>query len=95
MKAKIHPQYFQDAKVICGCGNTFTLGSTKKEIRVEICSSCHPLYTGEDRMVDTKGQVEKFKTRQKKAASMIVKKRDTVQRTRERQKTLKDLLAEA
>jgi len=63
MKEKIHPQYYPDAKVICSCGNTFTLGSTKKEIRVELCSKCHPYYTGEQRVVDTAGRVERFKRR--------------------------------
>lgn len=63
MKEKIHPQYYPDAKVICSCGNKFTLGSTKKEIRVELCSKCHPFYTGEQRVVDTAGRVERFKRR--------------------------------
>ncbi|MBN1643688.1 MAG: 50S ribosomal protein L31 [Dehalococcoidales bacterium] len=63
MKEKIHPQYFSDAKVICSCGNTFTVGSTKKEIRIELCSKCHPYYTGEQRVVDTAGRVERFKRR--------------------------------
>ncbi|MCX6003468.1 MAG: 50S ribosomal protein L31 [Chloroflexi bacterium] len=66
MKEKIHPQYFSDAKVICSCGNTFTVGSTKKEIRVELCSKCHPYYTGEQRVVDTAGRVERFKRRYEK-----------------------------
>jgi len=67
MKEKIHPQYFPDAQVVCGCGNTFTMGSTKKLIKVEICSKCHPFFTGERRMVDTAGRVERFKQRYKKA----------------------------
>jgi large subunit ribosomal protein L31 len=66
MKEKIHPQYFPDAQVICSCGNTFTVGSTKKEIRVELCSKCHPYYTGEQRVVDTAGRVERFKRRYEK-----------------------------
>ncbi len=66
MKEKIHPQYYPDAKVICSCGNKFTLGSTKKEIRVELCSKCHPFYTGEQRVVDTAGRVERFKRRYNK-----------------------------
>ena len=65
MKDKIHPKYFDDAKVTCSCGNTFTTGSTKKELRVELCSKCHPFFTGERRMVDTAGQVERFKQRYK------------------------------
>lgn len=65
MKEKIHPKYYHDAKVICSCGNVFTTGSTKKELRVELCSKCHPFFTGEQRIVDTAGRVEKFKKRYK------------------------------
>ena len=60
MKAKIHPSYFQ-AKVVCACGNEFTVGSTKEEIKVEICSACHPFYTGKQKLVDTAGRVDRFK----------------------------------
>jgi large subunit ribosomal protein L31 len=63
MKEKIHPKYFNDAQVICSCGNTWTTGSTKKTLRVELCSKCHPYFTGEQRIVDTAGRVEKFKKR--------------------------------
>ena len=63
MKDKIHPKYYTDAKVTCSCGSTFTTGSTKKELRVELCSQCHPFFTGERRMIDTTGQVERFKQR--------------------------------
>jgi len=65
MKPKIHPEYYSDAKVICACGNTFTTGSTKKTMKVELCSKCHPFYTGEQRVVDTLGRVERFKRRYK------------------------------
>lgn len=65
MKAKIHPQYYNDAQVICACGNIFTTGSTKKTMKVELCSKCHPFYTGEQRVVDTLGRVERFKRRYK------------------------------
>jgi large subunit ribosomal protein L31 len=61
MKPDIHPKYYPDARVICACGNTWTTGSTKKEIRVEICSKCHPFYSGESqRIVDIEGQVDRF-----------------------------------
>ena len=63
MKDKIHPKYYPDAKVTCSCGNTFTIGSTKKTLKVELCSQCHPFFTGEHRMVDTAGRVERFKQR--------------------------------
>ena len=65
MKGKIHPKYYEDAKVTCLCGNTFTIGSTKREIRVEVCGKCHPFYTGEQRIVDAMGRVERFKKRYK------------------------------
>jgi large subunit ribosomal protein L31 len=61
MKENIHPTYYTDAVVICACGNTFVTGSTKKELRVESCSKCHPLFTGQQKIVDTEGRVEKFK----------------------------------
>jgi large subunit ribosomal protein L31 len=66
MKEKIHPQYYPAAKVTWSCGNTFTVGSTKKEISVELCSKCHPYYTGEQRVVDTAGRVERFRRRYEK-----------------------------
>jgi len=60
MKKNVHPEY-QECRVICACGNTFTTRSTKKEIRVEICSSCHPFFTGKQKLIDSAGRVEKFK----------------------------------
>jgi large subunit ribosomal protein L31 len=67
MKTELHPAYHPAAKVTCGCGNTFTVGATKPEIRVDICSNCHPFYTGEEKLIDTAGRVEKFRTRRTKA----------------------------
>ncbi|MEJ5198261.1 MAG: 50S ribosomal protein L31 [Anaerolineae bacterium] len=63
MKPKIHPKYYPNARVICACGNTWTTGSTAPEIKVDICSACHPFYTGEQRIVDTAGQVDRFMKR--------------------------------
>jgi large subunit ribosomal protein L31 len=65
MKEKIHPKYFPDAQVVCACGNTYTTGSTRKQLRVELCSKCHPFFTGERRIMDTAGRVERFKQRYK------------------------------
>ena len=65
MKDKIHPQYYPDAQVVCACGNSFTAGSTKKLMKVEVCSACHPFFTGERKMMDTTGRVERFKRRYK------------------------------
>ncbi len=74
MKKEIHPDYISDAKVICACGNTFTTGSTSKELRVEICSACHPFYTGKDKILDAAGRVEKFNKRQAKKTDLAAKK---------------------
>lgn len=63
MKKAIHPVWYNDAKVTCVCGNTFTTGSTQPVIRVEICSNCHPFFTGQQKLVDTQGQVDKFTRR--------------------------------
>lgn len=60
MKAEIHPEY-KAAQVICACGNTFETRSTRSEIRVEICSSCHPFFTGKQKLIDTAGRIEKFR----------------------------------
>jgi large subunit ribosomal protein L31 len=62
MKDKIHPEYME-ATVTCSCGNTFKIGSTKPNLKVELCSKCHPFFTGERRIVDTAGRVERFKRR--------------------------------
>jgi len=65
VKDKIHPQYYDDAQVICSCGNTFNVGSTRKVLKVELCSKCHPFFSGEKRVLDTAGRVERFKRRYK------------------------------
>ena len=63
MKADIHPAYFPKASAACACGAVFTVGSTKEKLSVEICRSCHPFYTGTDKVMDTAGRVERFKAR--------------------------------
>ncbi len=63
MKDKIHPTWYADAKVHCACGHTFTTGSTAKDISIEICSACHPLFTGQQKFIDTAGRVDKFNQR--------------------------------
>lgn len=60
MKPEIHPAYYPEAQVICACGNTWTTGSTVETIHTDVCSDCHPFYTGEQRIVDTEGQVDRF-----------------------------------
>jgi large subunit ribosomal protein L31 len=68
MKEGIHPEYVE-CTVTCACGNTFKTRSTKKEIRVEICSQCHPFFTGKQKIVDTAGRVEKFRRKYRQARS--------------------------
>lgn len=64
MKDKIHPKY-HEAHAVCSCGNTFTVGATQPQLKVEICSKCHPFFSGQERIIDTAGQVERFKKRYK------------------------------
>ncbi|MEI6296653.1 MAG: 50S ribosomal protein L31 [bacterium] len=66
MKKDIHPNFYENSKVICSCGNEFEVGSTLKEIRVEICGKCHPFFTGNEKIIDTAGRIEKFKARASK-----------------------------
>ncbi len=63
MKTDIHPQYFMQATAVCACGATYTIGSTKEKISVEICATCHPFYTGQEKVLDTTGRVDRFKKR--------------------------------
>ena len=68
MKKKIHPTYHTDAKIICACGNVLETGSTSKEMKVEICSACHPFYTGKKKTIDATGRVDRFKKLSQKVA---------------------------
>lgn len=94
MKKNIHPQYFDDAKVSCACGNTFTAGATVPEIRVDVCSSCHPFFTGEMKFVDTLGKVEKFQQAQKKAVEFKAQKQEVTKQRAERKRpeSLREML---
>ncbi|MBU2037094.1 50S ribosomal protein L31 [Patescibacteria group bacterium] len=74
MKKGIHPQYYPDAKAACACGNSFTTGSTKPELNVEICSACHPFYTGKEKLIDTAGRVDRFRKMQTKKGEISAKK---------------------
>jgi large subunit ribosomal protein L31 len=73
MKKEIHPTYYPNAKVTCACGNSFTVGATVEEINVELCSNCHPFYTGKQKLVDTARRVEKFQERAALKSSDAVK----------------------
>ena len=77
MKKDTHPTYYPEAKVTCACGNSFTVGSTVKEINVELCSECHPFYTGKQKLVDTARRVEKFQDRAGKTAKDVIAAKKT------------------
>lgn len=102
MKANIHPNWYQEVKVVCACGNSFTTGSTMPEIRVQICSNCHPFFTGQQKYVDTLGQVERFQQKEQKAQQkakvrkQILERRSHKVREQKSDKpTLRDLLTQA
>lgn len=102
MKADIHPTWYPEAKVVCACGNNFITGSTIPEIRVEICSKCHPLFTGQDKFVDTLGQVDRFVKRQEESKikqgerkKILEKRLSKVEGRKKERPSLKDLLMQA
>jgi len=75
MKKDIHPTYFPEAKIICACGKTYNVGSTREEIHVELCSNCHPFFTGKQKLVDTARRVEKFQTKVAKKSAVATGKK--------------------
>ena len=101
MKTAIQPQWFNDAKVTCACGNTFTTGSTVDKIQVEICAKCHPFFTGTQKFVDTLGQVDKFQKKTEVSKEKGVQKQAILQARAAKKQTpsekpsLKDLLMQA
>jgi len=88
MKTAIHPKYFEDAKVVCACGNTFTTGATVPEIHVEVCYACHPFYTGTMKFLDSAGRVDSFKAKMAGAGKKIMSK--TEKRKLKRDKKLQE-----
>lgn len=90
MKAAIHPVWYEDAKVTCACGNTFTVGASKPDIRIDICSKCHPFFTGEMKFVDTMGRVERFQKKQAAAKITASKLADKKKKKAERQEQLRN-----
>ncbi len=96
MKANIHPPYFE-TKVVCACGNTFTIGSTLETLHVELCHKCHPFYTGEQRFVDAQSRIQKFQQKQQKAVGFVskkVKKQQQIKKDSSAPKTLREMLME-
>ncbi|OGY63380.1 MAG: 50S ribosomal protein L31 [Candidatus Harrisonbacteria bacterium RIFCSPLOWO2_02_FULL_41_11] len=86
MKQDIHPTYYSKAKVKCACGAVFEVGSTKPELKIEICSKCHPFFTGKEKLIDTAGKVEKFKARRAKAAAVKTAKKTKKLRVKKQKK---------
>ncbi len=84
MKKDIHPKYYPNAKVKCSCGNAFEIGATVPELEIEICSACHPFYTGKEKIIDTAGRVDKFKKRVQKKAE-ITKGKKVISKKEKRQ----------
>lgn len=91
MKKDIHPKYFKEAKVTCACGNVFTVGSTLENISVEICSACHPFYTGKQKLVDSARRVDKFKKKVETAKEVgkVIKKTEKKAKQKAKQATKK------
>lgn len=102
MKANIHPTWYNETKVTCACGANFTTGSTLQTIRVETCNSCHPLFTGQQKFVDTLGQVERFmkktevsKVKQAERKKIMETRKSKVEEKKKERPSLKDLLMQA
>lgn len=89
MKKDIHPPYFREARVRCACGAVFTIGSTKESLEVEICSQCHPLYTGKGKIVDVAGRVERFRARVRRAKPTSIRHEKMKKQENRRQKQKK------
>lgn len=96
VKDKIHPKYYPEAKVTCACGNTWTTGATQPELRTDICSKCHPFFTGQQRIVDTGGQVERFTQLFERSRKMQseAKKREAARVERRRARALVEVVDE-
>src|SRR3989344_4878018 len=90
MQMQIHPKWYPKAEVKCACGNAFTIGATIPSIHVEVCSACHPFFTGQMKFVDTAGRVDAFKSRQKMASKKVLSKSD--RRRLKREKRIKEEL---
>jgi len=90
MKTSIHPTWFEEAVVSCACGNTFTVGSSKQTIKIDICNKCHPFFTGEMKFVDTMGRVEKFQQKQEIAKATASQMADKRKKKKEREEQLRN-----
>ena len=96
MKEDIHPTWYPNAQVICSCGATYTMGATEEVIRTDVCSSCHPFFTGEQRIVDSEGQVERFMRRLERREELleVEEKRQTKKQRRRRKRAVAEIVEE-
>jgi large subunit ribosomal protein L31 len=96
MKKDIHPEWFPEAQVICSCGETYTMGATQEVIRTDVCSACHPFFTGEQRIVDTEGQVERFMRRLERREELLEteKRREDKEERRRRKRAIVEIVDE-
>lgn len=90
MKTDIHPNFFEQAKITCACGNVFNVGTTLESLHVDLCNKCHPFFTGEQKFIDTEGRVEKFRRLQ--AQKIIPKKKKDEVKESAQPRTLKEML---
>jgi large subunit ribosomal protein L31 len=88
MKENIHPKYYPNATVICACGNTWTTGSTVEVIRTDVCSACHPFFTGEQRIVDTAGQVDRYQKRMRRYQQHLAEEQVRAEQMEEKQRQI-------
>jgi large subunit ribosomal protein L31 len=96
MKKDIHPTWYPDAQVSCSCGATYIMGATKETIRTDVCAACHPFYTGEQRIVDTEGQVERFMRRLERREELLDEDEDrsTKKERRRRRRAIAEIVDE-
>jgi len=95
MKSAIHPKYYENAQVVCVCGNRFTVGATQELIHIELCNKCHPFYTGKQRFVDSASRIQKFQNKQQLASTLQAKNQKKVEekkRSSEGPKSLREML---
>ncbi len=95
MKSGIHPEYFPQAQIVCACGATYTTGSTKERIDIELCAACHPFFTGKQKIIDTARRVEKFSDRTAKKAEKVMTSKDKAAKAAARAKARADKKAAA
>ena len=97
MKKDIHPKWYPNAQVVCSCGATYTMGATQEVIRTDVCSACHPFFTGEQRIVDTEGQVERFMRRLERRQELVEldEKRQTKKQRRRKKRAIVEIVPES